>query len=49
MSQSLILVGALSSTWWEKKKEKKKKKEKQLGARGQTHLDGCTGEDFCGC
>jgi hypothetical protein len=51
MSQSLILITALFSTYWEEKKEERKK-EKWLGgffSQGQTCLAGYAVWDFCSC
>jgi hypothetical protein len=47
MSQSLILIDALSSACWEKKKkEKEAARDYFPTARGQTRLAGCAWRDF---
>jgi hypothetical protein len=54
MSQSLILIDALSSACWGKKTQEKKKKQRERNHQGafifqnQTHLSGCAVQDYHG-
>jgi hypothetical protein len=49
MSQSLILIDALSSTSWEKEKKKRNGQELFILPHGQIHLAGSAVQDFCSC
>jgi hypothetical protein len=48
MSQSLILIDALTSAYWERKK-REREMAGGLFSQGKTHLVGCVVQNFCSC